>query len=80
MMGSYGEGSSGVHTLVTILMVSRVYNIALQHHNPGEHQMGLEVSIIHHHISTAADSAENTLLLLGRMGQVGEGSGLAVRC
>ena len=74
--GAYGEGTDGVHNLVTLLATCRLRTLTLQGHHPGPHQMGLEVTTIRRRLSTAAVRANNTLLL-ARMGQVGEGSSLA---
>ena len=61
--GAYGEGSPGVHVLVSLLAACRVRSLALQ----GKDRRRL---------STAAIRANN-VLLLQRAGQIGEGSGLA---
>ena len=76
--GSYGEGSSGVHDLVTLLAACRVRTLALRGDPPSTQQMGLEVTAIRRRLSTAAVRAVNTTLL-ARMSQVGEGSGIASR-
>jgi hypothetical protein len=74
--GAYGEGSPGVHTIVALLAACRVRTLALRGREPAPHQLGIEVSTIRRRLSTAAVRANSTLLLV-RMGQVGEGSGLA---
>ena len=76
--GVYGEGSQDVHTLVTVLAESRVRSLALKGEAPGPHQLGLEVSIIRRRLSCAAIRAMNGCLL-GRMSQVGDGSGMAAK-
>ena len=52
--------------------------MALRGEPPSAHQMGLEVSMIRRRLSTAAIRAAN-IVLMGRMSQVGEGSGMAGR-
>ena len=74
--GAYGEGSAGVHDLVALLASCRVRTLALRGEPPSPRQMGLEVSNIRRRLSTAAIRAANTVLV-ARMSQVGEGSGLA---
>ena len=74
--GAYGEGSPDVHTLISLLAACRVRHLNLQGRSPGPEQMGLEVTKIRRRLSTAAVRAANTVLL-ARIGQVGEGSGLA---
>ena len=74
--GAYGEASAGVHDLVTLLATCRVNTLALRGQPPSPQQMGLEVTAIRRRLSTAAVRAANTVLL-ARMSQVGEGSGLA---
>ena len=74
--GAYGEGSPGVHVLVSLLAACRVRSLALQGKDPSPHQLGLEVAVIRRRLSTAAVRANN-VLLLQRAGQIGEGSGLA---
>ena len=74
--GAYGEGSTGVHNLVTLLATCRVRTLALRGEPPSNQQMGLEVTDIRRRLSTAAVRAANTVLI-SRMSQVGEGSGLA---
>ena len=74
--GEYGEGSAGVHELVTLLAACRVRTLTLPGEPPLPQQMGLEVTAIRRRLSTAAVRAANTTLL-ARMSQVGEGSGLA---
>ena len=76
--GSYGEGSSGVHLLVTLLATCRVRTLALRGEPPSDQQMGLEVTNIRRRLSTAAVRAASTVLL-ARVSQIGEGSGLASR-
>ena len=74
--GSYGEGSPGVHILVSLLATSRVRALTLQGKDTRPNQMGLEIATIRRRLSTAVVRANHTLLL-GRMGQVGEGNTLA---
>ena len=74
--GSLGEGSEGVHDLITLLAACRVRTLALRGEPPSPQQMGLEVTVIRRRLSTAAVRAANTVLL-ARMSQVGEGSGIA---
>ena len=74
--GAYGEGSSGVHTLVTLLATCRVRTLALRGEPPSDQQMGLEVTNIRRRLSTAAVRAASTVLL-ARVSQIGQGSGLA---
>ena len=52
--------------------------MALQGKDPSPHQLGLEVSVIRRRLSTAAVGA-NCSLLLQRIGQIGEGWGLAAK-
>ena len=52
--------------------------LALRGEPPSVQQMGLEVSAIRRRLSTAAVRAANTVLI-ARLSQVGEGSGLASR-
>ena len=74
--GAYGEGSTGVHTMVTLLATCRVRTLALRGEPPSAQQMGLEVTAMRRRLSTAAVRGANTVLL-ARMSQVGEGSGIA---
>ena len=74
--GAYGEGSPGVHTMVSLLASCRVRTLQLQGAAPSPYQLGVEVFTIRKRLSLAAVRANNTLLL-ARLGQVGEGSGLA---
>ena len=76
--GAYGEGSSGVHTLVTLLATCRVRTLALRGEPPSDQQMGLEVTNIRRRLSTAAVRAASTVLL-ARVSQIGQGSGMASR-
>ena len=76
--GAYGEGSSGVHLLVSLLATCRVRTLALRGEPPSDQQMGLEVTNIRRRLSTAAVRAASTVLL-ARTSQVGQGSGLASR-
>ena len=76
--GAYGEGSSGVHLLVTLLATCRVRTLALRGEPPSDQQMGLEVTNIRRRLSTAAVRAASTVLL-ARVSQVGQGSGMASR-
>ena len=76
--GAYGEGSTGVHTLITLLAPCRVRTLALRGEPPSPQQLGLEVTAIRRRLSTAAVRGANTVLL-ARISQVGEGSGLASR-
>ena len=73
-----GEGSTDVHTLITLLATCRVRTLALRGEPPSAQQMGLEVTTIRRRLSTAAIKGANTVLL-ARLSQVGEGSGLASR-
>ena len=75
--GSYGEGSPDVHSLVTLLATCRVRTLGIRGEPPSS-QMGLEVTAIRRRLSTAAVRASNSVLL-ARLSQVGEGSGLAGR-
>ena len=61
--GSYGEGSSDVQTLVTLLATCRVRTLALRGEPPSAQQMGLEVTAIRRRLSTAAVRAANTVLI-----------------
>ena len=74
--GAYNEASPDVHTLVALLAASRVQTMALQGRQPSPYQLGVEVGTVRKRLSIAAARA-NATLLLARMGQVGEGSGLA---
>ena len=74
--GAYGEASDDVHKLVSILAQCRVRTMARRGEAPPAHQMGLEIAGIRRRLSTAAIRAANTVLI-ARMSQVGEGSGLA---
>ena len=74
--GAYGEGSSDVQTLVTLLATCRMRTLALRGEPPSAQQMGLEVTAIRRRLSTAAVRAANTVLI-ARLSQVGEGSGMA---
>ena len=76
--GAMGEGSVDVHTLITLLATCRVRTLALRGEPPSAQQMGREVTAIRRRLSTAAVKAANTVLL-ARLSQVGEGSGLAGR-
>ena len=76
--GAYGEGSPGVHTLVSILAACRVRTLALQGKDPSPHQLGLEVATVRRRLSAAAVTANSTCLL-AKMGQVGEGNRLAAK-
>ena len=69
-------GSTRVHTMVTLLATCRVRTLALRGEPPSPQQMGLEVTAIRRRLSTAAVRGANNVLL-ARMSQVGEGSGLA---
>ena len=73
---SYGEGSSGVHLLVTLLATCRVRTLALRGEPPSDQQMGLEVTNIRRRLSTAAVRVTSTVLL-ARVSQIREGSGQA---
>ena len=73
-----GEGSEDVHSLVTVLAESRVRTLGLRGEKPGPHQLGLEVSLIRRRLSVAAVRA-NSNCLLGRVSQIGEGSGMAAK-
>ena len=57
------EGSSGVRLLVTLLATCRVRTLALRGEPPSDQQMGLEVTNIRRHLSTAAVRAASTVLL-----------------
>ena len=48
--GAYGEGSTGVQTLVTLLATCRVRTLALHGETPSPQQMGLEVKAIRHRL------------------------------
>ena len=61
-----------------MLATCRVRTLALRGEPPSAQQMGLEVTAIRRRLSTAAVRAANTVLL-ARLSQVGEGSGLAGR-
>ena len=74
--GAYGEGSPGVHTMVSLLAACRVRTLALRGSAPSPHQMGMEVATVRRRLSLTAIRANSTVLL-GRLGQVGEGSSLA---
>ena len=76
--GAHGQGSSGVHPLVTLLATCRVRTLALRGEPPSDQQMGLEVTNIRRRLSTAAVRAASTVLL-ARASQIGQGSGLASR-
>ena len=75
-MGGLWEGSPDVHTLVTLLATCRVCSLALRGEPPSAQQMGIEVAMIRRRLSTAAIRAANTVLM-ARLSQVGECSGLA---
>ena len=68
----FWNGCPGVHTMVSLLAAARVRTLA----QPSPYQLGLETSTIRKRLSIASVRASCTLLL-SRMGQVGEGSGLA---
>ena len=74
--GAWGEGSAGVHKMVSLLAACRVRTLGLQGKSPSPHQLGMETSIIRRRLSAAVVRANNELLL-ARVGQVGEGSSLA---
>ena len=74
--GAYGEGSPGTHILVSLLAATRVRTLELQGKKLPVNQQGLETGIIRRRLSTAVVRA-NSLCLLGKMGQVGEGSAIA---
>ena len=76
--GGMREGSQDVHSMVGILAESRVRALELRGERPGLFQMGQEVSWIRRRLSVVAIKAANNCLL-GRVSQVGEGSGLAAR-
>ena len=76
--GAYGEGSPGVHILVSILAACRVRTLALQGKDPSPHQLGLKVATVRRRLSAAAVTANSTCLL-AKMGQVGEGNRLAAK-
>ena len=63
---------------MTLLATCRVRTLALRGEPLSAQQMGLEVSAIWHRLSTATVRAANTVLI-ARLSQVGEGSGLASR-
>ena len=68
--GAYGEGSPGVHILVSLLAACRVRSLALRGSAPSPHQMGMEVATVRRRLSLAAIMANNTVLL-ARLRQVG---------
>ena len=76
--GALREGSEDVHSLVTVLAESRVRTLGLRGEKPGPHQLRLEVSLIRRRLSVAAVRA-NSNCLLGRVSQIGEGSGMAAK-
>ena len=74
--GAYGEGSTGLHVLVSLLAACKVRSLAFQGKDHSPHQLGLEVAVIRRRLSTVAIRANNVLLLQWA-DQIGEGSGLA---
>ena len=76
--GAMGEGSQDVHTLIGILAEVRVRTLELRGERPGPHQLGQEVTCIRRRLSVAAVKAANNCLL-GRISQIGEGSGMAAK-
>ena len=76
--GADGEGSPGVHILVSILAACRLRTLALQGKDPSPYQLGLEVATVRRRLSAAAVTANSTCLL-AKMGQVGEGNKLAAK-
>ena len=77
--GGYGEASQGVHKLVDIMANQRVRSLALTNGRaPPANQLGIETSLIRRRLSTAVVRANQTLLLT-RLGQVGDGAGMASR-
>ena len=67
-----------MHTLVTLLARCRVRSLALHGEPPSDQQMGLEVTNIRRRLSTAAVCAASTVLL-ARLSQIGQRSGMASR-
>ena len=67
-----------MHILVSILAASRVRALRLQGKDTRSNQVGLETASIRRRLSTAVVRANNALLL-GKIGQVGEGGSLAGR-
>ena len=76
--GALGEASQDVHNLVSVLAACRVRTLTLQGVPPTARQMGLEVGVIRQRLSVAVVRA-NQMVLLARLGQVGEGSAMAGR-
>ena len=76
--GALAECSQDVHNLVTVLAACRVRTLSLQGVPPSSRQMGLEVGRIRQRISLATVRA-NQMVILARLGMVGEGSAMAGR-
>ena len=76
--GSLAECSQDAHNLVTVLAACRVRTLSLRGVPPSSRQMGLEVGRIRQRISLAVVRA-NQMVLLARLGMVGEGSAMAGR-
>ena len=76
--GGLGEGSQHVHDLVAVLAACRVRTLTLRGVPPASRQMGQEVGRIRQRLSLAVVRA-NQMVLLSRLGMVGEGSAMAGR-
>ena len=76
--GAYGEGSPGVHILASPMAALRVKTLTLQGKDVRSNQLGLEISTIRRRLSIVVVRANHTLLL-GKIGQVGEGNTMAGR-
>ena len=64
--------------MVTLLVTCRVRTLTLRGEPPSDQQLGFEVTNIRRRLSTAAVRAASTVLL-ARVSQVDQGSGLASR-
>ena len=75
--GGYFEGSSGVHKLIGELTDSWARKQLLATGRPpGEDQLSLTTGLLRRRLSTAIVK-DNMLVLLGRLGMVGEGAAMA---
>ena len=64
--------------MVEILAEARIRTLEMRGEKPGPHMLGQEISWIRRRLSIAALKANNNCLL-GRLSQVGEGSGMAAK-
>ena len=76
--GALSECSQDVHSLVAVLAACRVRTLSLRGVPPSSRQMGLEVGRIRQRISLAMVRA-NQMVLLARLGMVGDGSAMSGR-